>query len=127
VEMADPSGEARGHPVSDHPAARATRASMKALGSESADLRWERCVVSAKAKQPVPTLAGREHLASAAGYVRLRTKLVATEHQQADCGPHEPGNPGNVGFQRSKKAHMLPLFLVSKTFAQVRSTRIFCD
>ena len=38
-----------------------------------------------KANRPVSALARREHLASAAGNVRLRTKLVATAHQQADC------------------------------------------
>jgi hypothetical protein len=32
---------------------------------------------------------GREHLASAAGYARLRTKLVA--RSMVDCRPPEPG------------------------------------
>ena len=43
-----------------------------------------------KAKPPTLTLAGREHIASAADNVRLPTKRVATEPQQADHGPSEP-------------------------------------
>jgi hypothetical protein len=49
-----------------------------------------------KAKPPTLTLAGQEHIASAADSVRLPTKRA----QQADHGPSGPGNPGNVGFIR---------------------------
>src|SRR4051794_16290647 len=42
-----------------------------------------------KAKPPNLTLAGREHIASAADDVRLPTKRVATGPQQADHGPTE--------------------------------------
>jgi len=57
-----------------------------------------------KAKPPSSTLAGREHIALAAGHVRLPTIRVATEHQQTDCGPHGPGNPGNVSSMPSEAA-----------------------
>ena len=51
-----------------------------------------------KAKPPTLTLAGWEHIASAADSVRLPTKCVVTEPQQADHGPSGPGNRGNVGL-----------------------------
>ena len=50
-----------------------------------------------KAKPPNLTLAGREHIASAADNVRLPTKRVATEPQQADHGPSGPRHMGNPG------------------------------
>ena len=50
-----------------------------------------------KAKPPNLTLAGREHIASAADNVRLPAKRVATGPQQADHSPTGPENPGNVG------------------------------
>jgi hypothetical protein len=50
-----------------------------------------------KEKLPTLTLAGWEHIASAADNVRLPTKCVATEPQQADHGPSGPRHMGNPG------------------------------
>ena len=68
---------------------------MSGTEAESDRRQRESCVLM-KAKPPTLTLAGREHIASAADNVRLPTKRVATEPQQADHGPSGPGNPGNV-------------------------------
>ena len=70
---------------------------MSGTEAESDRRQWdtESCVLM-KAKPPTLTLAGWEHIASAADNVRLPTKRVATEPQQADHGPSGPGNPGNV-------------------------------
>ena len=69
---------------------------MSGAGVKSDRRQWESCVLM-KAKPPTLTLAGQEHIASAADNVRLPTKRVATEHQQADHGPSGPGNPENIG------------------------------
>ena len=54
-----------------------------------------------KAKPPTLTLAGWEHIASAADDVRLPTKCVATEPQQADHGPSRLRHMGNPGLSQS--------------------------
>jgi len=54
-----------------------------------------------KTKPPTLKLAGWEHIASAADNVRLPTKCVATEPQEADHGPSGPrhmGDPGSKPF-----------------------------
>src|SRR3954447_12944999 len=61
----------------------------------------ESCVLM-KAKPPTLTLAGWEHIASAANNVRLPTKRVATEPQQADHGPPGPRHMGNPGLYISR-------------------------
>src|SRR4051812_5206320 len=55
-----------------------------------------------KGKTTHSPLAGREYSASAADNVRLPTKRVVTEPQQADHGPSETRNPGNVGLHCEK-------------------------
>lgn len=55
-----------------------------------------------KAKPLTLMLAGREHIASAADNVRLPTKRVAVEPQQADHYPSDPGIRGmsaKIGFR----------------------------
>jgi len=76
--------------------ARHRRKHEGAQESESADLGWESCVSRTQSYQFRRSPEGNTSLRLRA-YVRLRTKLVVTEYQQADSGPHEPGNPGNVG------------------------------
>jgi hypothetical protein len=56
---------------------------MSGTEAESDRRQRESCVLM-KAKPPTLTLAGREHIASAADNVRLPTKRVAKEPQQAD-------------------------------------------
>src|SRR3954468_14484595 len=63
----------------------------------------ESCVLM-KAKPPTLTLAGWEHIASAADNVRLPTKRVATEPHQADHGPSEPRHMGNLGLELLSRA-----------------------
>src|SRR3954447_9591543 len=99
--------DVRRDPVADRPAAGTARASMSGTEAES-DIRQreqrESCALM-KAEPPTLTLAGREHIASAADDVRLPTKRVATEPQQADHVPsglaHEVCRFSTRSFQRS--------------------------
>ena len=69
---------------------------MSGAEAENDRRQRESCVLM-KAKPPTLTLAGWEHIASAADNVRLPTKRVATEPQQADHGPSGPRHMGNPG------------------------------
>jgi hypothetical protein len=68
---------------------------MSGTEAENDRRQWGSCVLI-KAKLPTLMLAGWKHIASAANNVRLPTKRVATEPQQAGHGPLGPGNRGNV-------------------------------
>src|SRR3954447_17602419 len=68
----------------------------------------ESCVLM-KAKPPTLTLAGWEHIASAADNVRLPTKRAATEPYQADHGPSEPRHMGNLGLEARADRRERPL------------------
>ena len=70
---------------------------MSGAEAENDRQQWESCVLM-KAKPPTLTLAGWEHIALAADNVRLPTKCVATEPQEADYGPSGPRHMGNPGL-----------------------------
>jgi hypothetical protein len=74
---------------------------MSGTEAESDRRQRESCVLM-KAKPPTLTLAGREHIASAADNVRLPTKRVAKEPQQADHAPSGLGNPRDVGLTENR-------------------------
>ena len=65
--------DVRRHPVADRPAAGTARASMSGAEAENDRRQRESCVLI-KAKPPNLTLAGWEHIASAADNVRLPTR-----------------------------------------------------
>src|SRR6185295_3529174 len=66
----------RRNPVADRPPAGTACASMSGAEAENDRRQRESCVLM-KAKSPTLTLAGWEHIASAADNVRLLTKRVA--------------------------------------------------
>jgi hypothetical protein len=69
---------------------------MSGAEAES-DRRQRESRVLMQAKPPPLTLTGREHIASAADNVRLPTKRVATQPQQADHASLDPGIRGMSG------------------------------
>jgi hypothetical protein len=62
-----------------------------------------------KAELPTLTLAGWEHIASAADNVRLPTRGVATEPQQADHVPSGLGHSRYVGLVPGRSRDPLPV------------------
>jgi hypothetical protein len=96
-----PTGRGRGaptdirrNPVADRPTARTARASMSGPEAES-DRRQQResCVLM-KAKPPTLTLAGRDHIASAANNVRLPTKRLPRSLNRQTMALLDPGIRG---------------------------------
>ena len=79
---------------------------MSGAEAENDRRQRESCVLM-KAKPPTLTPAGWEHIASAADNVRLPTKRVATEPQEADHGPSGPRHMGSPGVSQ-----MLPMLFV---------------
>jgi hypothetical protein len=73
---------------------------MSGAEAENDRRQRESCVVM-KPKPPTLTLAGWDHIASAADNVRLPTECVATEPQEADHGPSGPRYMGNSGLTSS--------------------------